>query len=303
MRKVFSLLQMTFVSVEVTHAIKRSKGEDRHSAHTFEHGGRILHVLTICDGHGGADAAESAVDVLPREFRQALRMNAETSMRDACRAAFAMAATKLERERSGCAATMCIFAEARVICANVGDVEAMLVPRGARPMMLTTSHAFHASPDERSRLAGLHVQTRVAKNVDGIFGGPMRAWPGGLAMGRALGDADCPYVSSVPSVSETDLWEPSVLVLASDGLWDALPRHRIVERALSKRCASALVDRAWQASTADDITCFVASFGLVPPVSLFGTRKDSSSSLSSLDGEEAELPARTVLRVKTDGLL
>lgn len=54
--------------------------------------------------------------------------------------------------------------------------------------------------------------------------GPLRVWPGGLAMSRSIGDAECgARVSADPEVVRVTL--PALgsrLLMGSDGLWDAV---------------------------------------------------------------------------------
>jgi hypothetical protein len=67
-----------------------------------------------------------------------------------------------------------------------------------------------------------------AMAATGEAGGPLRAWPGGLAVCRTIGDADCPAATPVPALRTITL-DPSqwgeaggaALVICSDGVWDA----------------------------------------------------------------------------------
>ena len=63
-------------------------------------------------------------------------------------------------------------------------------------------------------------------------GGPLRAWPGGLAVCRTIGDADCAAAcSAVPALRTftLDLSQSlgAALVLASDGVWDSLTHEKV----------------------------------------------------------------------------
>lgn len=61
--------------------------------------------------------------------------------------------------------------------------------------------------------------------------GPLRSWPGGLCVSRSIGDVDCgPYISPLPHVRQ--LVVPRAggrIVIASDGLWDAVDSERAAE--------------------------------------------------------------------------
>lgn len=64
-------------------------------------------------------------------------------------------------------------------------------------MSLTRSHRIVANPTEEQRLLnagrtvaklGFHLQGPAVGNDRGV--GPLRLWPGGLAMARSVGDFD-----------------------------------------------------------------------------------------------------------------
>jgi len=57
---------------------------------------------------------------------------------------------------------------------------------------------------------------------DGQPYGPLRAWPGGLAIARCLGDADCLSIVSPQPATRTHPFssQSSILIVASDGVWD-----------------------------------------------------------------------------------
>ncbi len=51
----------------------------------------------------------------------------------------------------------------------------------------------------------------------------MRAWPGGLAIARSIGDVDCgDFVSPQPDVRTVPAPASGFVILGSDGVWDAL---------------------------------------------------------------------------------
>lgn len=103
-------------------------------------------------------------------------------------------------------------------------------------MHLTTSHRFHGKGEaptpemERVAAAGCKIGRAMDPRTQAP-GGPLRAWPGGLAMGRALGDSDCgSWLIPTPSVCSVELPDDGVdIVIASDGLWDALSLREVYE--------------------------------------------------------------------------
>ena len=103
-------------------------------------------------------------------------------------------------------------------------------------------------------------------------GGPIRCYPGGLAVCRAIGDADVgAAISSVPSVLTVTCdiaASGSALIICSDGVWDALTHDQVAK--CTRQCASPaeaakrVVDkasRAHQRGLRDDITAAVAWLG------------------------------------------
>ena len=96
----------------------------------------------------------------------------------------------------------------------------------------------------------------------------MRFWPGGLALGRSLGDSDCgDFVSPLPAVQILHLPpRGATLIMCSDGVWDAIDKFevtglvRVTEKA--ETLASRIVAAALQSrGLRDDTTCVVVQLG------------------------------------------
>ena len=119
---------------------------------------------------------------------------------------------------------------------SLGDSSALLLhhqPGVADTQRLTAEHRLQDSARERARVAALGgVVARIRHPVTGEPGGPLRCFPGGLAIARGLGDADAgDLVSAIPATSTVSLsasagWD---VVIASDGVWDSLPPHDVVK--------------------------------------------------------------------------
>ena len=113
---------------------------------------------------------------------------------------------------SGATLTIAVWNEARgeLTVAHAGDSSAILVePAGVQ--VLTEEHRLSDSAEERARVQGLGLKLGRAVAATGQAGGPLRAWPGGLAVCRTIGDADCPAASPVPAVRPYTLrsiWPP-----------------------------------------------------------------------------------------------
>lgn len=106
--------------------------------------------------------------------------------------------------------------------ANVGDTCAIL-HTGDKVMEMTRSHRLDDCPDERKRLSesGAHLASLgyllkgpAEPGENGI--GPLRVWPGGLAVGRSIGDTDVsPHVLPLPHVRQVRrIWLSMMLTTA-----------------------------------------------------------------------------------------
>ena len=105
-------------------------------------------------------------------------------------------------------------------------------------------------------------------------GGPLRCWPGGLAVCRAIGDRDCgAAIWAVPAVHtvtfDTTASGGGALIICSDGVWDALTQDQVAKYvrdcATAAEAAARVVDKATKArGLRDDITAAVAWLGTPP---------------------------------------
>lgn len=270
-------------------------GEDRASVrvrHT-DRGGELV-VLAVLDGHGGDEAVERLHTLLPSVLDEELGRRADPGK--ALCATFARLADSVRDCASGAACTIVIVVDGREAwSANVGDAQALLVEPSSQTW-LTSTHRLDDAADERTAVVARGGQLRRVGS--GLHFGSLRCDPGGLAMSRSLGDVDCPCVSRTPSVSCTPIASAHFfVVVASDGVWDALSASTIARRARrhgygSSDAATQIVDAAWRRSTRDDVSAVVASAGmcarrLSPMSRLFG----SSSSMSSED-DAVVIPVR-----------
>ena len=179
------------------------KGEDVWHSETVTLVGEELHFIMVADGHGGAAAAETCKVCLLEYCREALASSAAEDASGAvlCAAAelaFLRIHQKVRESPSstaGCTLTLLFFNPGRgeVTCVNAGDSLALMAP----PLqMLTADHRIVNSEEERTRILGLGGKLAPAQNSSGEPRGPLRAWPGGLAVARGIGDADCGQIVS-----------------------------------------------------------------------------------------------------------
>jgi serine/threonine protein phosphatase PrpC len=276
-------------SVVGSHAL-RVKGEDGLRVERLVIGGDVVLCAAIADGHGGPEAASFVLKHL-------LELLVEESCGDSSGSALAQAIERTfvrlhtllhadERHTAGTTVTVCLINETRgeLTMGNVGDSAAFLVlanpANSAKPkqagIRLTSEHRLQESDDERRRVseAGGNLGQMV---VGGFPNGPLRAFPGGVCCARAIGDSDCgPWLSPVPDTKVMPFPEAACVLIASDGVWDALPCETVIKRALKSKdvheAAKRIVDEALRArGMRDDITC----------VCIVGGRKGLSDAITA----------------------
>ena len=235
--------------------------------------GALVSLICVADGHGGAQTsswiAEHVLGLIAARAGDA----SSDALQRACVAAFAQASTSVKALTDGAGSlnlggstlTVLILNHKlrEVTCANVGDSEALLVHAEGYEN-LSTSHRLDHNDDERQRVRACGFKIARAADPDGNPGGPLRAWPGGLAVTRGIGDGDCAYVTPTPAL-RTVLAPPSggVLVICSDGVWDCLSTKHVARMMIKpsnlwdspQHAARAIVKRAVrQGGLFDDVS-------------------------------------------------
>ena len=134
--------------------------------------------------------------------------------------------------RSGSTASVCVLTtDARlmreiggrvhVLVGNVGDSN-VFIDAGETVARLNVDHrlAGNKQEQERIRASGGVVEKESAADC-------LRLWPGGLMMSRTLGDRDAVHAIAEPALRSAALGVTREfgcrMVIASDGLWDAVP--------------------------------------------------------------------------------
>ena len=199
----------------------------------------LLSMVLVADGHGGPVTsswlAENVLQIVGEECVDGTAKEVQA----ACIRAFSRAheavkglkgpsrdgVEKSSPNNSGSTLTVLVFNHKRreITSANVGDSEALLAHDHGYEE-LSVSHRLADNPDEQERLTQKGISLGRAIDAEGWPGGPLRAWPGGLAVTRGIGDQDCEeIVSCLPSLKTVPA--PSnggVIVCCSDGVWDAV---------------------------------------------------------------------------------
>jgi len=245
-------------------------------------------LFCICDGHGGPEAADFVKINLPGLIASGLPKGPppETdsdegqmwlqTVRNAVNAAFVRLDSDFKKESVlptvGCTATVALLCGWILTVANVGDSEACLDLGSGVPVDVTVSHKIDTNIDEQIRLARCGKEVRplseelfrpARSHEEGV--GPLRVWPCGLAVSRAIGDSDCGReILASPHVTQIMVpFAGARLTVASDGLWDHLTAKRIVKRSrkhVIKDTPSELISKARKVSAfglTDDTTVLV----------------------------------------------
>jgi len=291
-----------FPRVVVAHSRKVQKGEDVdvarvdgawrcHSLRSSSDRSRDdvveFAMFGLFDGHGGKACATHCAERFYPELLIALDADFasdaddldvedefERRLPEALKRAFkAVDEDFLSRDvHSGATATIAVVRERCVVVAAVGDSLAILdLGPGFPAIRLSREHRLDTLESERKRIEDAGGEVRPTEYEDGPNGervgvGPLRVWPGGLAVSRSIGDRDGKRggVISEPEVCVCvlpDRFHSARIVLASDGLWDAAtPKQAAAcgSKMNTQNAAAALNKLAQkQKDNRDDITVMV----------------------------------------------
>ena len=209
-------------------------------------------IVGVADGHGGATAAEEACRV-GREWGWR-GWEGKEDAKEELKAFFQYVAERCEALKSGCTLTVAkVEGEGEYVVGNVGDSRALHVTPTSF-LWASVSHRLQDKAEEREKWEGRvgFVVSSVGQRYDTREKGkgkekekekenekekekkrpvgPPRLFPGGLAVGRSLGDAGV-GASTTPSICSGRLMEGDVLLVGTDGVWDALPLPSVLDGA------------------------------------------------------------------------
>ncbi|XP_024023258.1 probable protein phosphatase 2C 15 [Morus notabilis] len=171
-------------------------------------------------------------------------------------------------ETSGTTATFVIVDGWTVTVASVGDSRCILDTQGG-VSTLTVDHRLEENVEERERVTASGGEVGRLSIVGGAEIGPLRCWPGGLCLSRSIGDMDVgEFIVPIPYVKQVKLSSAGGrLVIASDGIWDALSSEMAAKscRGLpAELAAKQVVKEALRTrGLKDDTTCIVVD--IIPP--------------------------------------
>ncbi|CAM6129818.1 unnamed protein product [Calypogeia fissa] len=201
--------------------------EDTHKAVPDLHGDPGQAFFGVFDGHGGRKAADFAAEHLVHKITEAIESSqeGEGSIEAAVRSGYLAADAEFLEQRvsSGASCVTAIVKDGYMVVANAGDCRAVL-SRAGTAEALTSDHRA-GRDDERQRIESL------GGFVDNLTG----TWrvQGTLAVSRGLGDMHLKeWISAEPEVQKLRITpDCEFLILASDGLWDAVTNQEAVNTA------------------------------------------------------------------------
>ena len=208
----------------------------------------------IFDGHGGSDVAIFIKDRIPEIIKN--------NLNDLCpiEKCFINSFNKIDEELkvynyeyTGSTATLVLFHDNKIYCANVGDSRAYIV-YDKYMEQITVDHKC-SIPEEAERISksgGKIIRNRVQ---------------GELILTRTLGDfyAKKYGIINQPDIN-TNIIEDNInyIIIASDGVWDVVDEKTIFKMSKMKKNAEEfckeLIKYAKLKESKDNISCIVISF-------------------------------------------
>ena len=211
----------------------------------------------IFDGHGGNDVVKYIKNRLPEIIKTNITKNNNyDSIENNLASSFHKIDEELkfyDSEHTGSTATILLFQDNIVYCANVGDSTAFIVYDNFIKKISIDHKCTDPKEEERILLSG----GKITKN----------RVMGQLVLSRCLGDLYCKKygVSNIPDISVNKL-EGNVkyVVVASDGVWDVVKENELLQLSKNRKNAEGfckdLVKLAIDKDTKDNVSCIVISF-------------------------------------------
>nr|CAB3496173.1 unnamed protein product [Digitaria exilis] len=226
--------------------------------------------FSVFDGHNGVSAAVFSKEKLLEHVMSAVPQGISRdewlqALPRALVAGFVKTDIDFQRkgETSGTTATLVVVDGFTVTVASVGDSRCILDTQGGEVSLLTVDHRLEENAEERERVTASGGEVSRLNLCGGQEVGPLRCWPGGLCLSRSIGDTDVgEFIVPIPHVKQVKLLNTGGrLIIASDGIWDALSSETAAQacRGLPAELAAKLVVKQALKTTGlkDDTTCVV----------------------------------------------
>lgn len=238
-----------------------------------------ISVFAIFDGHNGPAAAIYTRENLSNNVLAAIPPNLTSEeWTAALPRALVAGFVKTDKDfqtkaaRSGTTVTFVIIDGWVVTVASVGDSRCILESAEGSVYSLSADHRLDANEEEVERVTASGGEVGRINIAGGAGIGPLRCWPGGLCLSRSIGDTDVgEFIVPVPHVKQVKLSNAGGrLVIASDGVWDALSFQEALNytRGLPAEAAAIRIVKEAVSSKGlkDDTTCIVVD--ILPPEKL-----------------------------------
>ncbi|KAG8063145.1 hypothetical protein GUJ93_ZPchr0003g17727 [Zizania palustris] len=238
-----------------------------------------ISLFAIFDGHNGSAAAIYTRENLLNNVLSAIPPNLTseewtTALPRALVAGFVKTDKDFQTKgaRSGTTVTFVIIDGWVVTVASVGDSRCILESAEGTVYFLSADHRLDSNEEEVERVTASGGDVGRINIAGGAGIGPLRCWPGGLCLSRSIGDIDVgEFIVPVPHVKQVKLSNAGGrLVIASDGVWDALRFQEALNytRGLPAEAAASRIVKESVSSKGlrDDTTCIVVD--ILPPEKL-----------------------------------
>ena len=216
-----------------------------------------MSLFGIFDGHGGYDVVQYIKNRLPEIIKTNITKNNNyDSIENNLTSSFNKIDEELkfyDSEHTGSTATILLFQDNMVYCANVGDSTAFIVYDNFVKKISVDHKCTDPKEEERILLSG----GKITKN----------RVMGQLVLSRCLGDLYCKKygVSNIPDISVNKLdGNVKYVVVASDGIWDVVKEDELLQLSKNRKNAEGfckdLVKLSIDKDTKDNVSCIVISF-------------------------------------------
>lgn len=246
---------------------RRETMEDTHFSLPHLGNEKRVSAFGVFDGHRGAAAAQFAVQAIPGCLQS---FGPFHSPSDALVKSFIrtdiLFRNELELQRCskkgtqndwhpGCTAAVALIVENRLFVANAGDCRTIMCRKG-QAVSLSKGHVASCM-EERDRV--IKEGGQVKWKID-----TWRVGSAALQVTRSIGDDDLkPAVTAEPEITDILLSaDDEYLVIASDGLWDALSNEDVISLIKDtvkepSMCSKRLATEAIERGSKDNITVIV----------------------------------------------
>ena len=212
------------------------KGEDQSTTRDVMLNGERLVIAMIADGHGGKEASAHCKAMVVDELLEGLKVPDGLHVRAAGTHAFLKAHEEvLAMMGTTAGSTLSVIVlnatRAELTVLHCGDSVARLIPRHSAAMGLCEDHRLESSESERARVCAMGGKVARAMDRHGRPSGPVRLWPGGVALARTERSPPSPAIANSSHINSESAHERTLHPAFLGGIQGAgLPTHDELER-------------------------------------------------------------------------